>query len=725
MSLHIDEFCDPALLADMVSGGYVRTQHHPSLPLLIHNYTEKAQYENVWNAATLACRGLVVSATTGEVLARPFAKFFNHNQPGAPELDLDGPVSVTDKADGCFPRGTALNLWGGGTVTIDKVVRNRLSVTLVGMDENGTLVPAVVTDWHDNGRKDNWLDIEVDARVSCSTGAAGLPNRLRVTTNHHIYVNGAYLPAGEIKPGDTVVTQAWTPSDEVIRLVRASLLGDGCLVVSSTKPDQAKYQEGHSERQADYVEALRKALGDCASDRTNTRSGHGSTMIWAGSREYTTLGDLRRQWYSDDGTKRVPADLSWLDDFAVAKWLMDDGYRQDVTAQADRLAFAANSFPREDIVRLGDRLTELYGVSYHISDDGGRGLRLIVSSGRRQQLHVMWAAVAPHVHPSLRYKLPTEYRDVPYIEMSAGREIVSAREVLVRAVTSVAPTKRNFPSGRTGYDITTTTHNYLARGVLVHNSLGVTYPTPDGWAIATRGSFDSEQARHATQLWRTRYAHRFTPPPGRTVLFEIIYPANRIVLDYAGLDDLVLLGAVDIPTGRSHGPSAVPDWPGPVVESFAYSTFAEALAAPPRANREGLVVHFTGPDTRLKIKYAEYVRLHRIVTGLSPRVVWEAVVNGELDELLEPLPDEFHAWATGIAASLRAEVDDLAAGVEAAFAEVVSGLPDGWARRDFAAAVARHPMRGCLFLRLDDKDYSRYLWQQVRPSVAVTEEVVA
>ncbi|GAA0720808.1 2'-5' RNA ligase [Dactylosporangium roseum] len=356
MSLHLDELCDPALLADMASGGYVRAQRHPSLPLLIYNYTEKAQYEGVWNGATLACRGLVVSAATGEVLARPFTKFFNHDQPGAPELDLDGPVIVTDKADG---------------------------------------------------------------------------------------------------------------------------------------------------------------------------------------------------------------------------------------------------------------------------------------------------------------------------------------------------------------------------------SLGVLFPTPDGWAIATRGSFDSEQARHATQTWRTRYAHRFTPPPGRTVLFEIIYPANRIVLDYAGLDDLVLLGAVDIATGRSHAPSAVPDWPGPVVESFGYSTFAEALAAPPRANREGLVVHFTGPDTRLKIKYAEYVRLHRIVTGLNARVVWEAIVNGELDELLEPLPDEFHAWATGIAASLRAEVDELAAGVEASFAAALSGLPDGWARRDFAAAVARHPMRACLFLRLDGKDYSRYLWQQVRPSVAVTEEVVA
>jgi RNA ligase len=356
MSLHIDELCDPTLLADMVTGGYIRTQRHPSLPLLIHNYTEKAQYENVWNAATLACRGLVVHAASGVVLARPFAKFFNHGQPGAPALDFAGHVDVTDKADG---------------------------------------------------------------------------------------------------------------------------------------------------------------------------------------------------------------------------------------------------------------------------------------------------------------------------------------------------------------------------------SLGVAYPTPDGWAVATRGSFDSEQARHATEVWRSRYADRFTPPTGLTVLFEIIYPANRIVLDYGALDDLVLLGAVDIASGRSYGPSAVPDWPGPVVETFAFSTLAEALAAPPRDNREGLVVHFTGPDTRLKIKYAEYVRLHRIVTGLNARVVWEAMVNGSLDELLEPLPDELHGWASEIASTLSAEVASMSAGVEAAFDEVVAALPAGWTRKDFALAVARHPMRGCLFLRLDGKDYTGYLWQQVRPSGSPSEEPVA
>ncbi|MEV4281236.1 RNA ligase [Actinoplanes xinjiangensis] len=249
-------------------------------------------------------------------------------------------------------------------------------------------------------------------------------------------------------------------------------------------------------------------------------------------------------------------------------------------------------------------------------------------------------------------------------------------------------------------------------------SLGVIYHDGSGPAVATRGSFASDQARHATELLRTRYPS-FVPPPGLTVLVEIIYPDNRIVIDYRGLDDLVLLGAVEIATGRTHGPEAVPEWPGPVVETFAYTSFAEALAAPPRDGREGLVVHFTEADQRVKIKYADYVRLHRLVTGLTPRSVWEILATGgDLAALTEPLPDEFHVWVCGVAAGLTAEVDARAAAVEAAYETIITSLPEGWSRKDYAAQASRSEHRAELFLRLDGRDYRPGLWQRVRPAGA-------
>src|SRR5262249_10985093 len=139
-------------------------------------------------------------------------------------------------------------------------------------------------------------------------------------------------------------------------------------------------------------------------------------------------------------------------------------------------------------------------------------------------------------------------------------------------------------------------------------SLGIIYPTPDGYAVATRGSFTSDQAVRATEILRRRYPG-WVPPEDHTVLVQIVYPENRIVIDYQGMEDLILLGAVHVPSGRTLPPAEV-SWTGPVVQTFPYATFGAALAAPARANREGLVVHVPATGQRVKVKYEEYLRLH-------------------------------------------------------------------------------------------------------------------
>jgi RNA ligase len=188
------------------------------------------------------------------------------------------------------------------------------------------------------------------------------------------------------------------------------------------------------------------------------------------------------------------------------------------------------------------------------------------------------------------------------------------------------------------------------------------------------------------------------------------------------LDDLVLLGAVEIATGRSFGPAAVPRWPGPVVEVFDYPTFGAALAAPPRTGREGLVVHVPASDTRIKLKYEEYVRLHRVVTGLSARTVWEALVNGETPaQIAAPLPDEFHQWVTDLSARLHDEVERMHEQVQVRFDKIIAELggaiaaDDREGRKAFAVAISRDPLRGFLFAMLDGKPTRPALWRDVRP----------
>src|SRR4051794_37639043 len=188
-------------------------------------------------------------------------------------------------------------------------------------------------------------------------------------------------------------------------------------------------------------------------------------------------------------------------------------------------------------------------------------------------------------------------------------------------------------------------------------SLGILVPTPDGYEIATRGSFSSDQAQHATKVWQERYAGTEVRPDV-TYLFEIIYSSNRIVIDYGDLDDLVLLGGVEIRTGLPVAAADLP-WAGPKVPTFDFPTLGAALAAPPRAGAEGFVLRFPDHDhTMIKIKQDDYVALHRIITGINARMVWEGLSEGRtVAEICDGLPDEFHDWVRNVEADLTGRRD--------------------------------------------------------------------
>jgi len=75
-------------------------QVHPTLPLTIWNYSEKVQYDSLWDDITLQTRGLVTD-DKGNIVARPFKKFFNESEKKytpTPEFDvyekMDGSLGI-------------------------------------------------------------------------------------------------------------------------------------------------------------------------------------------------------------------------------------------------------------------------------------------------------------------------------------------------------------------------------------------------------------------------------------------------------------------------------------------------------------------------------------------------------------------------------------------------------------------------------------------------------
>lgn len=71
----------------------------------ILNYTRNAMFRQLWDEVTTNCRGLVYDRKTGDIVARPWSKFYNHNEVSAPDLNTFGEVEVTDKMDGSLGIG--------------------------------------------------------------------------------------------------------------------------------------------------------------------------------------------------------------------------------------------------------------------------------------------------------------------------------------------------------------------------------------------------------------------------------------------------------------------------------------------------------------------------------------------------------------------------------------------------------------------------------------------
>ena len=218
----------------------------------------------------------------------------------------------------------------------------------------------------------------------------------------------------------------------------------------------------------------------------------------------------------------------------------------------------------------------------------------------------------------------------------------------------------------------------------------------------------SEQAQWATSLLHTRYAH-LLPHLDRslTYLFEIIYPENRIVVNYGARNELVLLAVVDTATGTE--PTDLPDIGFPLVRQFdGYADMATIRAAQ-IDNEEGFVLRFAS-GFRVKVKFAEYVRLHRILTQVSSRTVWEYMAAGQsLDVLLESVPDEFYAWVKETVASFTAQYQTIEA-------ECRSALQVRESRKETALYFRTQRYPSVLFLMLDNRDYATTIWKLLRPA---------
>lgn len=248
-------------------------------------------------------------------------------------------------------------------------------------------------------------------------------------------------------------------------------------------------------------------------------------------------------------------------------------------------------------------------------------------------------------------------------------------------------------------------------------SLGILYFIDGTPQIATRGSFVSDQAIRATKILYERYSD-FIPflvnTSYYTYLFEIIYPENRIVVNYGVIEDLVLLSVIHTDTGQEydiHDVIWVETWPFPVVKKYSGIKDVHELKKLEESNEEGFVIRFKS-GLRLKVKFEEYKRLHRLLTQCTARTIWELLRdNQSFDDLLQKVPDEFYSWVQTTRRVLQTQFDN----IETFAKEISTQVKDLPTRKEQATIVCKHAYSAVIFSMLDGKPYADIIWKQLKP----------
>jgi RNA ligase len=250
-------------------------------------------------------------------------------------------------------------------------------------------------------------------------------------------------------------------------------------------------------------------------------------------------------------------------------------------------------------------------------------------------------------------------------------------------------------------------------------SLGIMFEYNGEIVCATRGSFASDQAN-----WMMNFAKEYNYQDiivgGFTYLFEIIYPENRIVVDYQGQERLVLLGIINTNTGEE---LPYDNWfeQFDVVKKYDgikdYSTLKSMISN----DAEGYVIRFSNGD-RMKIKGEEYLRLHKIMTNLSTTAVWEILSSGgNIDDILKDVPDEFYKKIKSYVSTLNYGYYQYYNQLGKAYDYFRFGKYGDKevepTKKEFAEFIKdKHPIaKSIMFAMWDGKDYDKIIWKALKP----------
>lgn len=212
-------------------------------------------------------------------------------------------------------------------------------------------------------------------------------------------------------------------------------------------------------------------------------------------------------------------------------------------------------------------------------------------------------------------------------------------------------------------------------------SLGIIFFYNNEWILATKGSFESEQAIKGNQLLKQKDLSKLNKD--YTYLVEIISEESFICVKY-DYEDLVLHGIIETKTGEEYDVLT-----SDLEDVFKYPRFFDynlpinELFDTIETNMEGYVIKYQN-NFRLKIKSDEYILIHRIKNNITPKRIINAYIEeSDFESIILDLEEEYYDYYKKINNKLKQYFNDYKSDSINCYNKVVKRLPENFSSFEF------------------------------------------